>query len=570
MTGCLSCGTKKILPGGPTPPKSTAAAVQNVIASPEYVNLYWDDTWDLDDANLTMGSFDAFMQAIVGSAFFTNLNQYGVTHASYGGGFVPAAGCPQKPPAFVSFYDPVNPSIVGFLNCELQQGNLPQGSQVIYNILLPAFSHEAEAGNLVVFCQNGGTGWHFHDTPYSAQGATALSAAILGAGISTGPISFLGTSLQTSAVSLLAYEALLALQQGPVYTITSANGDCQTLTDNLLHEMIEAATDPFPQITSFTSEIADLCEDQPAVPAFIPPITSIPITSSGTTLHSPFVTATGIPANSNILAPLYWSSLRQKCESGFENPTTPTNIQVQAAGQGPNLSLTITGSGFGKLPASALGADVSNPYFALQDQTQPAFTPNWQAGNSLNEDLFGVGITAWGDSQIKVQGIASVGTDFTMQSSDFVQLWICNPTWGTCGSSVVNLAGGPTQPNLAISLSVVDPQQNVPYVTVSLDRKGLGSLGNGQTTGWIPVTVGSHTIAAKTTGNYQFLYGGDCSAAGAISLSDGQNLNCAVTAINNTMIDNSGCQTGMHCCGSSKGKCLQCVSNTAFPDNSCP
>ena len=71
--------------------------------------------------------------------------------------------------------------------------------------------------------------------------------------------------------------AMVAVTGGPIYTITSADTSCGVLTENMMHEMIEAATDPFPSLTVIRSgghdEIADLADQAkcPVLTPFVPP-----------------------------------------------------------------------------------------------------------------------------------------------------------------------------------------------------------------------------------------------------------------------------------------------------------
>jgi len=123
---------------------------------------------------------------------------------------------------------------MGFLQCELDNDhNIPQGSQVVYNIILPSGSLEddgAVAGlfGLGSFCVGGPTAWHFHQTPFS----DAVQAAIILSG---------GVFTDLAVLTVLAL-----VPGGPVYTISSADNRCGKFIENLFHEMVEAATNPFP------------------------------------------------------------------------------------------------------------------------------------------------------------------------------------------------------------------------------------------------------------------------------------------------------------------------------------
>ncbi len=549
--------------GGSRGSETHTATVGNTVASPIYVNLYWDDTWDVDNPSTPFAALDSFTTALLSSSYVNGLSEYGVTGASYGGGFFPAAACPQKPPARVGFYDPFNTSIIGFLNCEILHGGLPTQSNVIYNVILPAFSLESDLFGNATQCQNvSAGGWHFHNTPYNPAVSASIAAALLVSG---------GTPLGLQDLLPLLNAVT---NSGPIYTINSAAVQCGVLTNSLVHEMIEAATDPFPPLSvifSGSGEIADACESSPTNPfppknAFVPPISSaLPIQLAGDPNGVPFAT----PAV--IQVPQFFSNQGQACITGFTDttaPSIPPAIAVRS-GQGPALNLSVAGTGLGTIPAPfVVGADISLPYIAIQDLTQ-----NWQAGNSLNSDLFGIHISSWSPNAIAISGIAGVGTDFTMQSTDSVSIWICNPASGNCATGRLTFPTGPTMPNLAIALSIAQPQQNVPFVIVYVDGVSHGSLGNDQATPWIPVTAGTHTVSARTSNiGYTMSYGGSCNAKGQVTLTDGQNLHCVLNVTNNNIINNSGCPSGTHCCGAGIGHCLprQCVSNRGFSGNSCP
>jgi hypothetical protein len=121
----------------PSPPPQVTAAVGNALSSPIFVNLYWDATWDADHPSMRTAALDAFTAAVVSSSYVSGLSEYGVqapsvtTRLAGVMGFTPDPGCPPKAPASVGFYDPINPSIIGFLNCELKATNPFTGSPTL-------------------------------------------------------------------------------------------------------------------------------------------------------------------------------------------------------------------------------------------------------------------------------------------------------------------------------------------------------------------------------------------------------------------------------------------------------
>src|SRR5262249_50241421 len=217
----------------------------NTLSAPVYVNLYWDATWDVDNPTIPKDALDLFTATLLNTSYFKGLSEYGVGSASYGGGFLPHPACTQKAPASPEFYQPIGPSIIGFLQCELDHENVPKGAQVVYNIILPTGSVENDTVasiGLKSFCTGSkpSTAWHFHQTPYSAEADAAIALIILG-GLFKNPIEVL------DGMGVLALLALLP--GGPIYTISFADSRCGIFTSNLVHEMVEAATDPFPPLS---------------------------------------------------------------------------------------------------------------------------------------------------------------------------------------------------------------------------------------------------------------------------------------------------------------------------------
>src|SRR5258708_21305115 len=161
------------------PPPNITSSVGNGLSSPVYVNLYWDTNWDADNPSMPKSVLDSFTASILKSSYFGGLAEYGVGPPSFGGGFLPQWNwCTPKAPTTVGFYDPSGPSIMGFLQCELQHGGIPQGPQVVYNIILPTGSLESDFLGNFTFCKNApGVAWHFHQTPYTPE---AVSALLLG------------------------------------------------------------------------------------------------------------------------------------------------------------------------------------------------------------------------------------------------------------------------------------------------------------------------------------------------------------------------------------------------------
>lgn len=272
----LRCKWKHILAIGvlpvllhlyPLAAAQTQAHVDQAIATPTYINIYWDTNWDLDNPAMPKASIDSITQAITGSPYIAGLAEYGVKSASFEGGFLPDPHCAAKPSNAVGFWAPfTGDSIAAFIQCEHDNGPaLFRRPGVILNVILPSSSIESDAFSSN-FCAGPGSvaAWHYH-------------------------------GLQNNVP---------AFGGDPIYTIVLANPSCLAspdlsgLFEVLTHEMVEAATDPYPiDISIFPlhfglsteTEIADFCEDSP---------TSFP------------------GPNALVMVSTYWSNSQQKCISG--------------------------------------------------------------------------------------------------------------------------------------------------------------------------------------------------------------------------------------------------------------
>jgi hypothetical protein len=521
--------------------------VGNALSQPVFVNLYWDVDWDAHNPSMTKQQLDGFVTALLNSSYFGRLSEYGVGSPTFGGGFLPDPLCPQRPGpgqapssvGSVGFYDPINVSIIGFLNCELQHGGIPQGSQVVYNLILPSGSVESDFFGNDKFCVNGpAVAWHFHQTPYSPGAAVAIGLGLLGAvtgGVPGALEAFLG--------------ALAALQGGPLYTISSADSRCGSFTHNLLHEMVEAASDPFPSLSVIinggTGEIVDICDDlnanaQHKQPPSFPFPPSNPFVPNVQPLsNTSFPVSSGFTNPGTIEVPQYWSNSGQTCVTGYTNTVMPKlqNNNITITGNGAAASFVLTGSGFGTLPPP-LTAPTSSalPYLAIQDTTQ-----GWQVGNSLNTDEVPLNIAAWSDSSIVINGFSFSSGNLVMKAGDNLAFWVCNPASGNCApaNKPLSESGSPQ-----LKVSVFNSNNvNLSY-DVYVDGKEVGE----NTTGWLPLSNGTHTVSEKATssGFTTARYTGACNANGQVVLNPGDNTICSI--IN---IVSPNCPSGQHCCSGS-------------------
>jgi hypothetical protein len=150
------CKWKNILAAGmlpvllhlyPAASAQTQAHVDQAIATPTYINIYWDADWDLDHPAMPKASIDSITQAITGSPYIGGLAEYGVKSASFAGGFLPDPHCTAKPSNAVGFWAPfTGNSIAAFIQCEHDNGPLLfRKPGVILNVILPASAVESDA-----------------------------------------------------------------------------------------------------------------------------------------------------------------------------------------------------------------------------------------------------------------------------------------------------------------------------------------------------------------------------------------------------------------------------------------
>jgi len=523
------------------------AVVGNALSSPVYVNLYWDADWDADNSSLPNGEslpkdeLDAFTAALIQSSYFNGLSEYGVQAPSFGGGFLPHPLCTQKAPPTVHYFDllfPLAPSIMGFLQCELDHAPIPQGSQVVYNIILPSGSLEDDLG----LCQgsNANTAFHFHESPLTPEGAVAVAGII-----------------ETGATFEQLVAVLALIHGGPIYTIESADSRCRNFINNMVHEMVEAASDPFPDIISVIinggAEVADECEHAPLSAPFVPSVRVLPPNSS-------FPTSGRFTTFDNIKVPQYWSNKGVKCVAGFADNTTPTVSQAAITGNGADITLTITGSGFGN-PLPWINprepAPLVVPYLGIQDVTQ-----GWQAGNVLNSDFLKANIALWSDTTVVVKGFFFNTGNLVMQPNDLLSYWVCNPASGQCGVGATQLVESGS-PQLKIFV------ENMPNVTLTYDILVDGQKVDPRN--WL-VFGDSPTVTVTENptrpGFFTPTFFGGCDSSGRVALKPGDNQTCTILNIATT-----GCSSGEHCCSgatSSLGCVAGCVADTVVCQPLCP
>jgi hypothetical protein len=537
-----------------------ATVTGKALSSPVYVNLYWDAQWDADNPSMTKDQMDGFMAALLSSKYFGGLSEYGVGAPSFQGGFLPAGQCTQKAPSRVGFYAPTGASIMGFLQCELDHGDLPQGSQVVYNVIMPSGSLESDFFGERTFCQGGPNAWHFHQTPYTTEAKVALGLGLLG-GITGGPTG-----------ALEAFLAVLELLDGgPIYTISSVDPQCGNFIANLTHEMVETASDPFPPshvILTGSDEVADICDDRGAPPS----VPFVPQTGRVLAPNPSFPTSSSFTTANTISVSQYWSNASQTCLTGFTDSTLPSGpnagpLQAAISGNGADISITITGSGFGVLPNPPAWNppwSVNLPYLAIQNETR-----GWQAGNSLNSDFVTLNIASWSDTAIAIKGFNFNTGNLVMQPKDNLSYWVCNPASGKCGFGNVTLVESGL-PQLKVFVDNM-PNVNLTYDVLVDGTKVAGPVANHFSTGWLSFS-GSPTVTVTENATSpafftpEFIAG--CDPNGNIALKPGDNQICTILNIAAT-----GCASGQHCCSnptSSRGCASGCLALAVACEPLCP
>jgi len=360
-----------------------------------------------------------------------------------------------------------------------------------------------------------------------------------------------------------------------------ASPSCGVLTTNLVHEMAEAATDPFVPLgvilNGGNGEIADNCENAGTTPAFVPQCVG-PAPPGGSCPVPPGGGSVAFATPSTIGVPQFWSNLAQSCEVGFSDVSAPGSpVANLVAGQGGTLLMTITtvNGSFGALPPSSpAGNAVTLPYIGLQDLTQ-----GWEAGNSLNSPQITLNVswpapTGPPPQTITVTGVGRPGTDLTMKSGDQLALWVCNPQSSNCATQIpISAPPGPYLPNLAVALAVFQSKTIAPYVAFSIDGKPAGSLfGEGNSTAWMTLGIGSHTVSASVPADthslYKVSYTGACNASGSVTLNEGDNRTCYISVKSSLITNSTGCATGETCCEPGTNKCNLCMRLP--PHGSCP
>lgn len=383
------------------------ANVDQPMSTATFVNVYWDSNWDSDNPQLTREKIDAVTSAVFNSSYFGGLSEYGVTNLSFAGSVLPNKSCPQVAPNKVGFYDPINTSIAGFVQCEHDNESVLQASNMVYNVILPQSSIESDLFSSN-FCNGPGANvaWHYHGL---------------------------------EKLSVIPWN--VPFSDGPIYTIVQTNPSCVSPSSffaALTHEMVEALTDPYPLDISIIpphiniateNEIGDFCE--PGKPN---PNSGWPFVFTDPSGNSPL--------SPGVQVTTYWSNARQTCLN-FSDATQPSisSAGIQLANFGLNLFLNIPGSGFGS------STPATSP-LTINDNTD-----SWQAGNSIDQNAIHFSMLASTNSQVTVMGMTGL-SGFPVTSADAsLTIWTCNPNSFKCISAPFTTPANSTPMSFAIETS---------------------------------------------------------------------------------------------------------------------
>jgi hypothetical protein len=217
-------------------------------------NLYWDTSWNATNPGMSMQQIDDATTAMIASGYLSKLSQYGITSITFSGSNQADPSCGTAA-ATIDYFD-----ISGFVLCEKHAFNLaPLGSQgVVYMVYAPMSSMFSMLGFTSCTPTAGGMGgFHFQTLPSVVPPDVPQVFGI---------------------------------------TFTSCTSTLDGTTSAGAHELVEAATDPFPPfdwidnsvasplsigsvLKLFTAaEASDLCESgvgSPAPPP-IPPTSANP------------------------------------------------------------------------------------------------------------------------------------------------------------------------------------------------------------------------------------------------------------------------------------------------------
>jgi hypothetical protein len=317
-----------------------------VIDNPVYTNVFWDTSaaqWNIDNGNAgeTQLVLDAILQALVNSAYFSQLAQYKVYSARMAPGITPNCG---PAPATMDAFD--NDTVANnFMACLLAEFPAFNNGNTVLNIFLPSTTG---GGN---WCANRSANHHMYGSP----------------GV---------------AVTILP-------------TNSNCNGSFARLLEVMSHEMVEAATDPNPDsptgyrdkdIGSGGNEIADLCS--PISGSAVFPFLGVGPSFAGATIQG------GVTNGQGTGLTQYWSDNANNCVIPFDMTPPTINTNPQVCGWGKNTHITLSGI-LGPRPWDLISNQFNGQ--TLYVQASIAHGNNtWSAGNTvLGGDIVGFGSVNW-------------------------------------------------------------------------------------------------------------------------------------------------------------------------------
>jgi len=252
-----------------------------VYPRPRFLNIYWVERgrWDRDVAAAglaeTRKKIDTYSKALVASAYFSGVSQYGVGQPTFVGSVEADARCLEQfpVPQTADFAH-----ISGFVACEVNSLNLRSTDNLIVNLFLPPrvtpeWVNATVLGHTIKWmgCEkNGYAGYH-----------SLVPLALIGRNGSVAP----------------------TVPFAVIPTSKSCNADFGGLTDTLSHEMVETASDPgmFGWYDSTPNDIL---------------ATGLPIIEIGDICESGGLFPTGAKSFSNGLVSAYWSNTPPTCTFG--------------------------------------------------------------------------------------------------------------------------------------------------------------------------------------------------------------------------------------------------------------
>lgn len=192
------------------------------IATPTYINVYWDTgNWDTDvqasSPDMTMARIDALTHSLIASAYFSGLQQYGVTSVAFASSSIMETNCGPPP----SDLDTAHPQLGDFATCVVNEHSALNNGNTILNVLIPPQSVPTAGSD---FCGKFNGEHDKYGSPVE--------------------VTFLPTN-------------------------QACNSSVSALLNTMSHEMVEAATDPIPKSPTgwkvfAGDEVADQCQGQKA------------------------------------------------------------------------------------------------------------------------------------------------------------------------------------------------------------------------------------------------------------------------------------------------------------------